>query len=74
MEKYVIYFNETSTSKEYIGTIYRNSKSAYTDIGEAIEFDDKETAIMVKDYMNKREGTTKYKVMCIKTTIEEEVY
>ena len=73
MEKYIIYFNETTTSKEYIGTIYRNSKSSYTDIGEAIEFDDKETAIMVKDYMNKREGTTKYKVMCIRTTIDEEV-
>ena len=73
MEKYIIYYNETETCKQYVGTIYRNSKSTYTDIGEAIEFNDKETAIMVKDYMNKREGTTKYKVMCIRTTIDEEV-
>lgn len=73
MEKYIIYFNETSTSKEYIATIYRNSKSTTTDMGDGIEFEDKETALKVKDYLNKREGTTKYKVMCIKTTIDEEV-
>lgn len=73
MEKYLIYYDETSTSKEYISTIYRNSKSTTTDMGNAIEFNDKETAILIKKYLNQREGTTKYKVMCIKTTIDEEV-
>lgn len=73
MEKYLIYYNETSTSKQYISSIYRNSKSANTDMGDAIEFENKETALKVKEYLNKREGVTKYKVMCIKTTIDEEV-
>ena len=73
MEKYLIYCNETSTSKQYISTIYRNSKSSTTDMGDAIEFEDKETALKVKDYLNEREHVTKYRVMCIKTTVEENV-
>ena len=73
MEKYLIYYNETSTSKKYIETIYRNSTSTDTDMGDAIEFDDKETALKVADYLNKRDSVNKYKVMCIKTTIEEVV-
>jgi len=73
MEKYIIYYNESSTSKQYIGSIYRNSKSTTADMGDAIEFEDKETALNVKDYLNKREGVTKHKVMCIRTSIEEEV-
>ncbi len=73
MEKYLIYFNETSTSKQYISYIYRNSLSKSSDIGDAIEFFDKDTAIKVKDYLNKRDSVSKYKVMCIKTTIDEEV-
>lgn len=73
MEKYLIYYNETSTSKKYIETIYRNSISTDTDMGDAIEFMDKDTALKVKDYLNNRDGVTKYKVMCIKTTTEEVV-
>lgn len=73
MEKYLIYFNETSTSKKYVEYIYRTSVSTDTDMGDAIEFDDKDTALKVAEYLNKRDGVTKYKVMCIKTTIEEEV-
>lgn len=71
MEKYLIYYNETSTSKKYIESIYRNSLSTDTDMGDAIEFGDKDTALKVAEYLNKRDGVTKYKVMCIKTTIEE---
>ena len=73
MEKYIIYFNETSTSKKYVEYIYRNSVSNDTDMGDAIEFDDKETALKIRDYLNRREGTTKYKVVCIKTMVEEVV-
>lgn len=73
MEKYLIYYNESSTSKKYIETIYRNSLSSDTDMGDAIEFEDKETALKIADYLNKRDGVTKYKVMCVKTTIEEVV-
>lgn len=73
MEKYLIYFNEGTASKEYVHCIYRGSVSDSKDIGSAIEFDDKETALKVKDYLNRREGTTKYKVVCIKTSIEDVV-
>lgn len=73
MEKYLIYFNETATSKKYIEYIYRNSVGTDTDIGDAIEFIDKDTALKVKDYLNSRDGVKKYKVMCVKTTVEEEI-
>lgn len=69
-EKYVIYYYETATSKQYVYTIYRNSVSHSKDIGDAIEFEDKETAIKVKDYLLKREKDD-YKVICIKTTFDE---
>ena len=72
-EKYLIYFDETPTSKKYLRYIYRSSISSDTDIGDAIEFDDKETALKIKDYLNRREDVNKYKVMCIKTTTEEVV-
>ena len=71
MEKYVIYYDETETNKQYISTIYRTSKSVNSDIGDAIEFGDKETALKIRDYLNTREGVTKYKAMVIKTTREE---
>lgn len=70
MDKFVIFFNETSTNRKYIEYIYRTSVSTDKDIGDAIEFDDKETALLVAKYLNNREGTTKYKVMVIKTTCE----
>ncbi len=73
MEKYIVYYDENPTSKEYIATIYRNSRSTTSDIGSAIEFTDKDTALKIREYLNEREGNTKYKVMCIKTTFEEEV-
>lgn len=73
MEKYVIYRDDTSTSKEYVEYIYRNSISKDKDMGDAIEFYDKETAVIVCNYLNKRESGKNYKVMCIKTTIEEDV-
>ena len=70
MEKYVIYYYESATNKKYIGTIYRNSVNDTKDIGDAIEFEDRETAINVKNYLSKREKED-YKVLCIKTTFDE---
>lgn len=70
-EIYVIYYDETETSKKYIETIYRNSVNDDSDIGDAIEFYDKETAQKVAEYLNKRKSVSKFKVMCIKTTFEE---
>lgn len=70
MEKYIIYFDETQTSRKYLSTIYRNSTSESKDLGSVIEFDKKETALEVSEYLTKREKT-EYKVLCIKTTFEE---
>lgn len=72
-EKYLIYYNETSTSKKYVEYIQRNSCQHDTDMGDAIEFDDKDTALKVAEYLNKRQHSYKYLVMCIKTSIEEVV-
>ena len=72
MEKYVIYKIEGTSSKKFLSTIYRNSTSHSNYIGDSIEFVDKNTALKICDYLNERE-TEKYKVMCIKTTIEEDV-
>lgn len=70
-EKYVIYYDETATSRKYVYNIYRTSVSESKDIGDAIEFEDKDTAIKVRDYLNKREKRNDFNVVCMKTTIEE---
>lgn len=72
MTKYIIYKNEGTSSKKFIQTIYRNDTSESLDMGNAIEFSDKELALELCDYLNDRE-TEKYKVMSITTTIEEDV-
>lgn len=71
MGKYLIYYDETPTSKKYVEYINRSGESVDSDIGDAIEFDDKELAIDTKDYLIRRGATRQYKVMCIKTMIEE---
>ena len=74
MEKYLIYYEETPTSKKYVENIYRTSEGTDTDIGDAIEFDTKETALAVCEFLNRRNALrNRYKVMCIRTTIEEDV-
>lgn len=70
MEKYIIYFDETQTSRKYLSTIYRNSTNESKDMGSAIEFDKKEMALGISEYLSKREKQ-EYRVLCIKTTIEE---
>lgn len=72
MEKYLIYYNESETSKQYVETIYRTYESLDKDMGDAIEFPTKELALLVCDFLRKR-SQKDYKVMLIKTTIEEEV-
>ena len=74
MEKYVIYYNETTTSKKYVEYINRNGESTDADMGDAIDFDTKELALSVCDFLNRRNARNyAYKVMCVKTVIEEEV-
>ena len=70
MEKYLIYYDETPTSRKYVQTIYRNSTSESKDLGDAIEFDKKGVALEIAEYLSKRERA-EYKVLCIKTTFEE---
>ena len=72
MEKYLIYYDETSTSRRYVENIYRNSIGTDIDVGDAIEFDNRELALKMAEYLNKRDRN-KFKVICIKTTIEEVV-
>ena len=74
MEKYLIYYNETETSKKYVEYINRSGESTDSDMGDAIEFDNKELALTVCEFLNRRGSRNyHYKVMCIKTTIEEVV-
>ena len=72
MTKYVIYKNEGTTNKKFVQTIYRNSTSESSDMGDALELSNKELALGLCYYLNDRDSE-KYKVMCIKTTIEEVV-
>lgn len=72
MTKYVIYKNEGTTNKKFIQTIYRNTTCESSDMGDALELPNKELALGLCDYLNDR-NSEKYKVMCIKTTIEEVV-
>lgn len=72
MTKYVIYRNEGTTNKKFIQTIYRNSTSESSDMGDALELPNKELALGLCYYLNDRDSE-KYKVMGIKTTIEEVV-
>lgn len=70
METYIIFFDENQTSRKYLSTIYRNSTNETKDIGDAIEFNEKEMALEIAKYLSKRERQ-EYKVLCIKTTMEE---
>lgn len=72
MEKYLIYKDVNDMNRNFLRTIYRSSISEDNDIGEAIEFDNKELALLLADFLNKRENE-KYKVMLVKTTMEEVV-
>lgn len=70
MTKYVIYKNEGTQNKKFIQTIYRNSTSESSDMGDALELPDKELALKLCDYLNNRENE-KFKVMSISITFEE---
>lgn len=67
MKKYVL-FTKDGSSKKFIQSIYRNSTSKSTDIGDAIEFVNDEQAMTMAEYLSRREKEDFY-VMCIETTI-----
>lgn len=72
MEKYIIYYLNTNDARRYLETIYRNNESVDEDIGEAIEFTNKNVALNVADYLNNRKSCSyEYKVLSVKTIVEE---
>lgn len=74
MEKYLIYYNDTPTSKKYVEYINRNGETTDNDMGDAIEFDGDELALMICEFLNRRNcHRNNYKVMRIKTIIEEDI-
>lgn len=70
METYIIYKSNSNGDRRYVESIYRNSISADEDRGNAIEFDDKELALAVCAYLNRRSNDS-YKVAKIATVIED---
>lgn len=72
MEKYILQRIYDSDKPVYLATIYRGSLSHSSDIGEALEFEDKETALNICKYVNERKDSSyTYKVLLVKTVIEE---
>lgn len=69
METYIIYKLTNDEERRYVEYIYRNSVSTDTDRGDAIEFDDKELALNVCAYLNRRTNDN-YKVVKISTVME----
>lgn len=70
METYIIYKYNNDEEKRYVEYIYRTSVSTDSDKGDAIEFDDKELALSVCAYLNRRGGSV-YKVAKIHTVVED---
>ena len=71
MEKFVIYKEISETNREYVYYIQRNSVSFDKDIGDAIEFTNKELALSMATYLeNRSTANIKLKVLSIKTTYE----
>ena len=66
--KFIIAFDD-NTKNKYIVSMYRNSVSTSTDIGDAIEFNTEEEAKVVANYLNCRYNTEIYYPMVIKTQI-----
>ena len=72
MKKYILQRIYDSEKPVYLTAIYRGSLSNSSDIGDALEFEDKETALNICKYVNERKDTSyTYKVLSIKTVIEE---
>lgn len=59
MEKYLIFEKTSETNRKYVYQISRNSLYTTEDIGDAIEFYDKETAMLIAKYLTKRNESNK---------------
>ena len=66
----MIYKKENETNKRFIYSIGRGSCNTSGDMGDAIEFNDKEIALMLAKSLSKRDREN-YRVLSITTTIEE---
>lgn len=67
-EKYIIFKREGTSSKKYLTTIYRNSISTSSDIGDALEFNNKDLAVDLAEILGKRERETLYVLSVVTTT------
>lgn len=71
MEKYLIFKKTSETNREYVYYIQRNSTSTSDDIGNAIEFDNKELALSMAKFLTNRDNNNrKYYVLSMVTTID----
>ena len=71
MEKYLIFKKTSETNREYVYYIQRNSASTSSDLGDAIEFDSKELALMIAKYLtNRTNDNKKYYVLSMVTKID----
>lgn len=59
MEKYLIFEKTSETNRKYVYQIGKNSIFTTEDIGNGIEFYDKETAMLIAKYLTKRNETNK---------------
>ena len=72
MEKYILQRIYENEKIQYLSAIYRTSTSTTTDIGDALEFTNKEVALAICNELNERQYTGyTFKVLAIKTVIEE---
>lgn len=69
MEKYLIFKKTSEVNRKYAYYIQRNSVSTSEDIGDAIEFDNKDLALAMVKYLSKRDKE-QYYVLSVVTTIE----
>lgn len=70
METFVVFDKTSETNREYLKTLHRANYYTDKDIGEAIEFPNKELAISIANYLNDREECKTFYVLKITTTEE----
>lgn len=71
MEKYLIFEKTSESNREYVYQIGRSNIYTSDDIGNAIEFNNKETALMVAKYLTDRnKHSKKFFVLSMVTKID----
>lgn len=68
---YVLLLANSDGEYKYLGTLYTNSINRYESIDDAIKFREKETPILLGEYICWRDNLKDYKVFEIVTTMVE---